>query len=192
MEKENITDKQSKIYVPAKDNWIVRAYVPDDGSAVELEIPGNFSVFISEDGKPMIRRKADAEKSMSYESMSRLMYKDSTVFLWDTIVNKIFSYVCYSTCEYPRNCRSVEQAKRLIAFNKLQNVAAFLNEGWHPDFSEPSLKWFIGRGVDSTFKPNNVIRQDFGGVYFKTKQLALQAIGIMGEQSLSDLFNPNW
>lgn len=190
MKKE--TDKQAKIYVPGDDNWTVKVSVPNDGSAVELDIPGNFSVFISEDGKPMIRRKTEAEMSSSYEYMSRLMYKYTTAYYWDTNLNDIISFNCSTSCESPSNCRSVAQAKRLIAFNKLQNVAAYLNDGWHPDFGESSLKWCICRGIDSTFRPTNVIRQDFGGIYFKTKQLAQQAIDIMGNDSLCDLFCTDW
>lgn len=32
------------------------------------------------------------------------------------------------------NCASMVQAKRVAAFNKLQNIAKYLNNGWKPNF----------------------------------------------------------
>lgn len=41
---------------------LTKCTIPTDGTAVELPIPDNLQVFISEDGKPMIRKKIEGDE----------------------------------------------------------------------------------------------------------------------------------
>lgn len=175
--------------------------VPADGSATEIPIPEGFDVFISEEGKPMIRRKIEDEgepvndvpKPITYEDIAKDLYKDNgRKFFWNSDTDFIDNYSCDWDFKALINCMSETQVKRLMAFNKLQNIAIYLNDGWHPDFNDESKKWFIMSNGNFKYKVGYNTRCMGSGVHFKTKELAEEAARIMGEESLADLFNPNW
>ena len=79
-----------------------------------------------------------------------------------------------------------------MAFNKLQNIAKYLNEGWNPDFNDDSQKFFIILDFDNKYNVAYNTYESTSVVYFKTEELANRAITIMGKDSLADLFNTNW
>lgn len=187
--------------------------VPADGTAVEMSIPEGFEVFISEDGKPMIRKKADEDKAqkkenkpVTYHQIAKDLFKGSEPYYWnvntDVEVEAIDSYECNADFEALFNCNTKAQVKRLMAFNKLQNIAIWLNDGWRPDFDDAEEdKYYIsynGGGVTSKDKDGEYLNFSVHSssfdpaydamVYFKTEKLALEAIGIMGKNSLEDLF----
>lgn len=172
-----------------------------DGSATEIPIPDGFQVFISEDGKPMIRKKIEGDekktpdaaegKPITYDDICKdLFYNKDTYYLDND--NKVSSWAMTSS-NYKDfdNCTSIAQAKRMIAFNKLQNIAKYLNGDWKPDFDEEHKNWCIIK------EGNNFITlytkaQNTASVYFKTKETAYEAIRLMGENSLNDLFSTDW
>ena len=83
------------------------------------------------------------------------------------------------------------QAKRLAAFNKLQNIAKYLNKGWKPDFRSPEKKWcIVNDGGSFSTRYNQAIND--ASVYFKNEDLTKEAIRIMGKESLNDLFPTDW
>lgn len=82
---------------------------------------------------------------------------------------------------------SQRQLQQIRALNKLMNVAKYLNGDWEPDFTDTDKqKWFIDYnseesilGTDFTF---GVYRHS--NVYFKSGELARQAIEILGEEEV--------
>ena len=83
------------------------------------------------------------------------------------------------------------QAKRLAAFNKLQNIAKYLNKGWKPDFRSPEKKWCIVKvGESFSIRYNQAIND--ASIYFKNEDLANEAIRLRGKESFNDLFSTDW
>ena len=174
--------------------------IPTDGTAVEIPIPDNLQVFISEDGKPMIRKKlglmekapdAAEGKPITYDDICKeLFYKKDA---WYLNHNHIETWVqTSSNYNDSDNCTSKAQVKRLIAFNKLQNIAKYLNDGWKPNFEYGNKNWYICReGVDN-YKIFWTDVFNSGSVYFKTEELAWKAIRLMGKESLKDLLSTDW
>ena len=175
--------------------------IPTDGTAVELPIPDNLQVFIGEDGKPMIRKKIeedekptnDAEegKPITYYDILKELYMGKTAYwIYDKCIEfgKQLSY----NFDDAVNCTSVAQAKRMVAFNKLQNIAKYLNEGWKPDFTDGTQNWFIAEEYFGEYKVKFTYSGNYGVVFFKSKCLANEAIRLMGEDSLNDLFKTDW
>lgn len=177
---------------------LTKCTIQTDGTAVELHIPDNLQVFIGEDGKPMIRKKLGLMEEAPYTGEGKLI-------TYDDILKELYlgktAYWVYEKCiesgkqtDYnfkdSVNCTSVAQAKRMVAFNKLQNIAKYLNKGWQPNFRDNSKKWsickYICYGTQSTIETNE------GNVYFKSADLADEAIRLMGEDSLNDLFSTDW
>ena len=89
------------------------------------------------------------------------------------------------------NCTSEAQVKRMIAFNKLQNIAKYLNEGWKPNFVSHYQNWEIVK-LNNSYYPNYNGLTNNGNVYFKSVKLANEAIRLMGKESLNDLFSTDW
>ena len=179
---------------------LTKCTIPTDGTAVELPIPDDLQVFINEDGKPMIRKKIEGdEKPSDAEEGKPITYDD---IIKELYLEKI-AYWAYDK-GYVRgekqglesytdvvNCTTPAQAKRYAAFNKLQNIAKYLNGDWEPDFDGEHKNWCIVK-EGNNFITLFTIVQNTASVYFKNKDLANEAIRLMGEKSLNDLFSTDW
>ena len=81
---------------------------------------------------------------------------------------------------------SEKQLEQLLALNKLINVAKYLNGDWVPDFTNTHFhKFYIS--YDSDKKKLTIQFKQYmnnGSVYFKSEELALQAIEILGEEEV--------
>lgn len=83
----------------------------------------------------------------------------------------------------PNTATSKEQLEWILALNKLQNVANYLNDGWKPDWAGNNHKCTLfydaeRRWINTAWNVNAVR----GMVYFKTEELAKKAIKILGEE----------
>lgn len=120
--------------------------IPADGSAVEYPVPDNLQFFFAEDGKLMVRKKIeggekptkdDEGNPITYDDICKELFLEKTAYwVYDKgYINKEKQSIRSYTDSV--NCTSMAQAKRLAAFNKLQNIAKYLNKGWKPDFRSP-------------------------------------------------------
>lgn len=171
--------------------------IPADGSAVEYPIPDNLQFFFDEEGKLMVRQKTEHETApddkegnpITYDDILKELYFDKTAY-W---VNSTYiSSAKERELSYNaiNNCTTHAQAKRMIAFNKLQNIAKYLNKGWKPNFKDHSKNWYIYKDILCGVTFNYTTNQ--GTVYFKNADLAEEAIQLMGKDSLNDLFSTDW
>lgn len=171
--------------------------IPADGSAVEYPIPDNLQFFFAEDGKLMVRKKTEHETApddkegnpITYDDILKALFFKKKIY-WaykDGIDSDMASPSNYKDVD---NCTSEAQVKRLIAFNKLQNIAKYLNGGWKPNFKDHSKNWYIYKDILCCVTFNYTTNQ--GTVYFKNADLAEEAIQLMGEDSLNDLFSTDW
>lgn len=173
--------------------------IPADGSAVEYPVPDNLQFFFDEEGKLMVRQKIEGdaeapskeeEKPITYDDVCKklFLYK-KTYWIGYSKVNSVISG-CNSYNNI-NNCTSIAQAKRLNAFNRLQNIAKYLNGDWEPNFCCIEKKWAIVKEGDIFSSKYNQLTND-ASVYFKNEDLANEAIRLMGEDSLNDLFSTDW
>lgn len=179
---------------------LTKCIIPTDGTAVELPVPDNLQVFISEDGKPMVRKKIEGDmnktpdawegKPITYDDILKKLYFKKMAY-W--ICGKYINSKIQSHCDFEDsiNCTSEAQAKRMKAFNKLQNIAKYLNEGWEPNFDSNYSNWNIVK-INDSYYPNYNRLTNNGIVYFKSAKLTNEAIRLMGEDSLNDLFSTDW
>lgn len=196
--------------------------IPADGSAVEYPIPDKLQFFFNEEGKLMVRKKIEGDEEkihdvgngvreairepITYDDILKEFYLDKTAY-WgcdeDDINEGKQGLTNYKDAV---NCTTPSQAKRCIAFNKLQNIAKYLNKGWEPNFDDTlQEKFYIsytGDEPESDFpvdllksyqvccKVDEPVYESL--IYFKTCKLAYEAIRIMGKDSLNDLFSTDW
>lgn len=113
--------------------------IPADGSAVEYPIPDNLQFFFDEEGKLMVRQKMEHKNVRNNEEYNPITYDD---ILKELYLNKTAYWACGEKAIAQRiqrsrehkdsvNCTSEAQARRMAAFNKLQNIAKYLNNGWN-------------------------------------------------------------
>ena len=174
-----------------------KLHIPSDGSAVEYPIPDNLQFFFAEDGKLMVRKNTEhenvynkeEEKPITYDDICKKLFCNNKIY-WaykDGVDSDMASPSNYKDVD---NCTSEAQVKRLIAFNKLQNIAKYLNDGWKPNFKDHSKNWYIYKDILCGVTFNYTTNQ--GTVYFKNADLAEEAIQLMGKESLNDLFSTEW
>lgn len=195
---EGITDKDIQ-NINEGNASLPKLYIPNDGTAVEFPTPENLEFFFDEEGKLMVRKKQDGEPALNEETQEKpITYAD---ILKELCLGKTAYWIYDQNIEFGKqtsynfedavNCTSVAQAKRMVAFNKLQNIAKYLNGDWKPDFGGDHENWHIGKEGD-TFLAMYTKYVNKASVYFKSKDLALDAIRLMGENSLNDLFSTDW
>lgn len=164
--------------------------IPADGSAVEYPIPDGLFFFFNEEGKLMVCKKPkDEPEPITYNDICKELFFKKTAY-WNCGNNIEDGITDYSYNDID-NCTSIAQAKRLVAFNKLQNIAKYLNDGWKPDFGGDQKNWNIIKDND-TFMAMFTSATNKACVYFKSEYLTKEAIRIMGEDSLNDLFSTDW
>lgn len=156
--------------------------IPADGSAVEYPIPDNLQFFFAEDGKLMVRQKIEGDENPTDAG-------EGKPITYDDMCKKLFlDMIAYKKSV---KCTTPAQVKRCDAFNKLQNIAKYLNNGWIPDFSDLEKKWAIVKEREIFTLKYNQYTND-ASIYFKNEDLAKEAIRLMGEDSLNDLFSTDW
>lgn len=178
---EGITDKDIQ-NINEGNTSLSKLFIPNDGTAVEFPIPENLKFFFDEEGKLMVRQKIEGDENPTDA-------EEGKPITYDDICKKLF----LDMIPYKKSvkCTTPEQVKCMTAFNKLQNIAKYLNGDWMPDFDGYNKNWFIrienGKYVARFFKWFNN-----GSVYFKSEEAANEAIRLMGEDSLNDLFSTDW
>lgn len=166
--------------------------IPADGSAVEYPIPDGLTFFFNEEGKLMVQ-KAPGDKNgepITYDEVLKELYYGKTAY-W--VGSTRISYAITNENSYTdiNNCASEAQCKRMVAFNKLQNICKYLNKGWKPNFCIGDKKWGIIKEGEG-FSPKYIRMINDANIYFRDKDLANEAIRLMGEESLNDLFSTDW
>ena len=196
---EGITDKDIQ-NINEGNASLSKLYIPNDGTAIEFPTPENLEFFFDEEGKLMVRKKhaqndhpqneETQEKPITYDDVLKELYLGKTAYwVYDKSIEsgKQSSY----NFEDAVNCTSVAQAKRMVAFNKLQNIAKYLNGDWKPDFDGNHENWNINKTGDD-FLATYTRNVNKANVYFKSRDLTFEAIRLMGEDSLNDLFTTDW
>lgn len=79
----------------------------------------------------------------------------------------------------------------LLAKNKLATVAKYLNDGWKPlRYDNIFVLAQMSGGVSIFAVVNGSIASDCGTIWFKTEELAQQAIEILGEETVKLALEP--
>lgn len=196
---EGITDKDIQ-NINEGNAPLSKLYIPNDGTAVEFPTPESLKFFFDEEGKLMVCKKhtqndhpqneKTQKKSITYDDILKELYLGKIAY-W--IYEKNIESGTQTDYNFKDsvNCTSVAQAKRMVAFNKLQNIAKYLNGDWKPDFDGDHENWYIGKEGD-TFLAMYTKYVNKASVYFKSEEAANEAIRLMGENSLNDLFSTDW
>lgn len=125
------------------------------------------------------------KKGLTYNDVADKLFKGKETYFLCTFAD-ICKFILKAHGTYQaNNATSEKQLKRLLAINKLMNVAEYLNDGWKPDWAKDAEKWYLL--WQSHIKKLDTIglsHIQYPGPVFKTEKLALKAIEILGEEEV--------
>jgi len=157
---------------------------------IEINIPKGFEIdnVKSNFSKGIIEFKPVEKKKLSYEDVARELFIKNKVAYYVSSQGNVeyISITSGETAHLRNNATSKEQLECLMAYNKLRNVAEYLNGGrkmlWENQFMEKYYifyNWFLKR-----IKVDSVSNTQRSEVYFASKELAEEAIAILGEEEI--------
>lgn len=134
---------------------------------LKIEAPEGYEVDWDNSSNNIIRFKP-SKKKITYED----------------IIKKLYPGKCYYI---NNNHTSERQISQLLYLNKLMNVAKYLNGDWEPDWNNSrETKWclFCDHNNNKKIVTSTWQTSHYGCVHFKSEELALQAIEILGEEEV--------
>lgn len=152
---------------------------------ITITVPDNCE--LKQDGNTYTVVEKEKEKKLTYDDIARKLFcKDNLVAFIDVngIINDVVNLnFTDDDIIAPNSCTSKKQAEKLLAINKLMNVAKYLNGDWQPDWNRPDEKYFI-LSDNSVLTIQSVSSIQCLDIYFKSEELAEQAIEILGEETI--------
>ena len=134
------------------------------------------------------------KNKLTYEDIAKKLFSNNITY-YTNLYGGIYNCPVGledSKVSHPNNCTSEKQVQKLLAINKLMNVAKYLNGDWQPDWnSEVEDKYYIYATTNiidiasATFRYSDV-------VYFKSRKLAEQAIEILGKETIKLALCTDW
>lgn len=167
--------------IPEDEKKAIKEYYSDiDEGAIFEE--GKISAFQHIFGEDALKPQ------LTYEDMARELFKDGawqfrTTYYIEGDSNSDFRKDATPT--FSLNLTSERQAEKLLAINRLLNVAKFLNGNWKPEHGKEA--WCIGIDrYNGEINPIDTGNYDYATeiVYFRTEELTQQAVAILGEETV--------
>lgn len=157
----------------------------------ELKIvPPEGMEYYIENGEVRFR---EIKKNLTYNDIAEILFKYNETYYNDAFANIKHAKETLGNYYNANNCTSKKQAQKLLAINKLLNVAKYLNGDWKPDWNSTSEKKyyiFINDNHDVVISDNTVYCYSI--TYFKTFKLVQQAIEILGEETIKLALSTDW
>ena len=148
-----------------------------------IQIPDTLEVKEIKNGKIILVEK---EKKLTYEDVAKIIFPYEAYHYYI----QADGYICKiknspSNYKLSDNALSKRQLEKLLAINKLMNVAKYLNDGWHPDWCNTgSCKYFIRLKSNDDMYIDLITTARDNSIYFKSEELAEKAIEILGEDTI--------
>ena len=155
---------------------------------IEINIPEGFEIDNEKSNfsKGIIEFKPVDKKELNYNYIAKNLFINKLVYY--TEHNGTINYIDYGAefqCKYPNNSTSKEQLECLMAYNKLRNVAEYLNKGYKFNYlSEHIYNYYIFNNRNFGLQIGAETWLQNSSVYFASKELAKEAISILGEEEI--------
>lgn len=149
---------------------------------LEIEVPQGYEIDKEQSSFEKIVFKKVEEKLTYSDIAEKLFAFNGHYYINDDgrIMKTSIGWRC------PNVAPTEHQLKRLLAINKLMNVAYYLNDDWKPDWNdiEQGKFYIYYSNVSETIEIDYNCVCNSGEVYFKSKELAEQAVEILGEETI--------
>lgn len=155
-------------------------YSMKEEKEIKIEIPEGYEIDKENSTFECIKFK---KKELTYEDISKALFEGKEIFYTNS-AGRALRYFCMEEWYIPNNCISKKQAEKLLAINKLMNVAKYLNEGWTPDWNMNTQNKYYFYLTNAAIYVSIVTTMNIGITCFKTRELAEKAIEILGEETI--------
>lgn len=118
-------------------------------------------------------------KKLTYNDVAKELFKDKYPYSFGDEGNITSYFEPCKNYDKVNLCISGKQAEKILALNKLINVAKYLNRDWKP--VEGGVILYIQEDV---IKMDYTYNVNYGTLLFKDKETAVQAIEILGEETI--------
>ena len=153
---------------------------------LKIEAPEGYEVDWENSSRNTIRFKP-IKKKITYKNICRELFLDKPSWrLRDTGVIGCANCTSSAIIHHSSISTSYKQLEQLLALNKLMNVAKYLNGDWEPNFTDRNQnKWYIYYDFeDLRFNTGICVYYKYPVIYFKSEELAIQALEILGEEEV--------
>lgn len=165
-----------------------------DNKELKIIPPSGYEIDKENSTLECIKFKPIKKKKLTYDDIARELFEKKETF-WIGSDSSICSEGGVgSAYKDVDNCTSEKQVEKLIALNKLMNVAKYLNGKEKLDFTTASQKWAPrllysnGDIIEECWTATSVSSP----VYFRTPKLLKQAIEILGEDTIKLALSTDW
>lgn len=130
----------------------------------------------------------EVKEVLTYKDVAMELFQHKVIYFTD-IKGRIDITTCDGSFYHPNNALTSYQLECLMASNMLTSVANYLNDGC--EFNEGEDAYYIVeyKGILNVHCCS--ICKD-GATYFKTEKLAMQAIEILGEETIIKALTKNF
>ena len=151
------------------------------------ELPSSQKVYIEEKFAELVGNSTDrtAQRNLLIEIYGYDNLNPQIKVSYDMVLLDLKKVCKYRVIPANLVYTSQKQFEKVEAITKLLNVAAWLNGDWKPDWENiKEYKWYYNLNHKGGIIISNVQYYNSNIVYFRTKELAEQAVQILGETIL--------
>lgn len=157
----------------------------------KIQVPEGYEIDKENSTFDCIKFKS-IKKVLTYEDVAEELFKNKKSYYPDIYGRTCSAVIGNSQLSDANNCTSEKQVEKLLAINKLMNVAKYLNGGWQPNWENSNERKYYISMNGSNVEVLMVIRSHCVEVYFKTSELVKQAIEILGEETIKLALSTDW
>jgi hypothetical protein len=152
---------------------------------VKIQIPEGYEI---DREQSTFERIVLKKKGLTYENVARKLFSDKGAFYTTDSGGIVHGrYSARTRFADPNNATNEKQLEQILALNKLMNVARYLNGDWEPQSGDDKFSLYC-----DTIKRKITVDVEFlitrTTAYFKSADLAYQAIEILGEAEVKKAF----
>lgn len=148
---------------------------------LRIEVPEGYEVDRENSTFECIKFKP---KRLTYDDVAEELFFHKSAFFTTHRGVVISARVFSSDFLDANNACSEEQCNKLLALNKLINVAKYLNGDWKPNFSDYTTSKFFIKLEEENLAIISYGATNLGSPCFRTRELAEQAVEILGEETI--------
>ena len=147
-----------------------------------IQIPDTLEIKEIKDGKIILVEK---EKKLTYEDVVDKMFPYGAYHYYIQTDGNIYHINnAPSNRKLSNSALSKKQLEKLLAINKLMNVAKYLNGDWQPDWDNRHEKKYYFYVEDEQIRILYADTVRCLDIYFKSIELARKAMEILGEETI--------
>lgn len=157
---------------------------------IKIDVPEGTEAYLENN----IIKFRPIKKELTYNDIAKELFKDKKTYYTDAFCNIKSTDAAEVNCCDANNCTSEKQLKKLLAINQLMNVAKYLNKDWQPNWRDygESKYYFRWNPASNELQIGEAGAVYSDIVYFKSENLAKQAIDILGEETIKLALCTDW